>query len=257
MGAPVGSATVDQGTARIIEIVVGDEPAAWVAAGFAVDGDRCRVGTVTLRLAGHAGGRGIRSWTLAGVDVDGTDAVDGVVTHVVRLQPDEEADQPARPAEAAGPVRHEGTDHPAEPAGAKAPARETPRHPNAATGIDHVVLATPDLPRTIDQLESIGLELRRTRAADAVGSPMRQAFFRLGEVVLEVVGPPEPTASGPATWFGLAFSVADLDVLVGAVGPHLGRVKPAVQAGRQITTLRHRDLGLSVAVAFMDEPAVP
>ena len=38
-------------------------------------------------------------------------------------------------------------------------------------------------------------------------------------------------------------------------GEHLGRIKDAVQPGRRIATLRHRDLGLSVAIAFMDDGA--
>ncbi|MCU1453081.1 MAG: glyoxalase [Acidimicrobiales bacterium] len=211
------------GAPRVVEIVVGDEPAAWQAAGFTVEGDACRVGSVSVRLAGEGGGRGIRSWTVTGLDLSGGNDVEGVVT----LRADEV------------PL-------------AGAPSQ----HANTATMIDHVVLATPDLQRTVAAFEGIGLALRRTRDAGEPQSPMRQAFFRLGEVVLEVVGPPEPTAGGPAKWFGLAFTVADLDALAATVGAHLGALKAAVQPGRQITTLHHRDLGLSVAVAFMDEPAV-
>ena len=32
---------------------------------------------------------------------------------------------------------------------------------------------------------------------------------------------------------------------------HLGKVKDAVQPGRRITTLRHKELDMSVATAFM------
>ncbi len=48
----------------IDELVVGDEPEAWTAAGFTVDGDTCRIGTVRVRLAGRAGGSGITAWSL-------------------------------------------------------------------------------------------------------------------------------------------------------------------------------------------------
>ena len=34
-------------------------------------------------------------------------------------------------------------------------------------------------------------------------------------------------------------------------GEHLGKVKDAVQPGRRITTLRHKELDMSVATAFM------
>ncbi|MCU1353857.1 MAG: hypothetical protein JWM05_3066, partial [Acidimicrobiales bacterium] len=132
-----------------------------------------------------------------------------------------------------------------------------PEHPNGTTRIDHVVLVTPDLGRTVDALATVGLELRRTRDTDSPESPMRQAFFRIGEVILEVVGPPEPSDDGPSRWYGLAFAVDDLDALVDRLGEHVGAIKPAVQRGRRITTLRHRELGLSVATAFMDDPVVP
>ena len=59
--------------------------------------------------------------------------------------------------------------------------------------------------------------------------------------------------TGPATWFGLAFDVDDLDLTATILGEGLGRVKPAVQSGRRIATLRSRSLGVSVATAFMDD----
>ena len=40
---------------------------------------------------------------------------------------------------------------------------------------------------------------------------MRQTFFRLGPVILELVGPPQPDGDGPARFWGIAFTVADLD----------------------------------------------
>ncbi|MCU1351799.1 MAG: hypothetical protein JWM05_1008, partial [Acidimicrobiales bacterium] len=168
-------------TQRITELVVGDDPEAWQAAGFTVDGSACRVGEVMVRLAGSAGDRGIRSWTLAGVDLAGRHDIDGVPS-----EPSPTADEATAPA-----------------AGAE--------HPNGTTRIDHVVLVTPDLGRTVDALAAIGLELRRTRDTDSPESPMRQAFFRIGEVILEVVGPPEPSDDGPSRWYGLAFAVDDLD----------------------------------------------
>jgi hypothetical protein len=65
------------------------------------------------------------------------------------------------------------------------------------------------------------------------------------------VGAAEPNGDGPAGFFGLAYTVADLDVLPALYEGALGRVKDAVQDGRRIATLRHKELDLSVATAFM------
>jgi hypothetical protein len=159
----------------------------------------------------------VRSWALDGVRLDGDD-LDGLPTTT-------------------------SSSGPAEPA----------THANGTQIIDHVVVATPAMSRTVDRLEAAGLEARRVRDTDTYGAPMRQTFFRLDEVILEVVGPPETDAdAGRSGFFGLALTVDDLERLVARLGPLLGRVKPAVQEGRRIATLRHRDAGLSVAIAFMD-----
>ena len=49
------------------------------------------------------------------------------------------------------------------------------------------------------------------RDGSSGGGPIRQVFFRLGDPILEMVGPPEPSGDGPARFFGLALTVADLD----------------------------------------------
>lgn len=210
----------------IDELVVGDPPDAWRAAGFTVDEDDCcRIGTVRVRLAGRPAGKHIRSWALRGVQLGSSDIeVDGLATHAAGSQ-----STPVQPAE----------------------------HRNGARLIDHLVVATPDGARTVEALEQIGLDVRRVRDTDAAtyGAPMRQTFFRLGEVILEVIGPADPAGDGPARFFGLALTVDDLDALPALYGEHLGRIKPAVQPGRRIATLRHRDLGCSVAIAFMDDGA--
>ena len=211
----------------IDEIVVGDAPNAWRAAGFTVDHDDvCRIGTVRVRLVGRADGKHIRSWALRGVHVEaGTDDVDGLPTATATT----------------------GATGPAEPA----------EHENRARLIDHVVVATPNTVRTTKALEAIGLEVRRVRDTDpeTYGAALRQTFFRLDEVILELIGPIEPTGDGPSQFFGLALTVEDLDALPGRYGEHLGRIKTAVQPGRRIATLHHRDLDMSVAIAFMDDGA--
>lgn len=130
------------------------------------------------------------------------------------------------------------------------PAQPTPEHPNGVTGLDHIVIATPDLPRTIDIFEANGLELRRTRDTGTPERPSTQAFFWLGETIAEVVGSRGEPRPGPARFFGLAFSVADLDATAAFLGDKLRPAKDAVQEGRRIATL-DRAAGSTVPIAFM------
>jgi hypothetical protein len=200
------------------ELVIGDEPAAWAGAGFTVDDDGTTcIGQVRVRLAGREAGKRILSWQLRGVPAE-LNSVDGLRTTT--------------------------TDRPACTPG---------DHPNGSLAIDHLVALTPDTQRTIGTLGDLGVEVRRTREVDAeqYGFPAVQTFFRLGEPILELLGPAEPSGDGPAGFFGLALTVADLDALPARYGEAIGHIKDAVQPGRRIATLRHKQLDLSVAIAFM------
>ena len=166
-------------------------------------------------------------WTLAGVPDEGLTDVDGLATTI--------GDPP--------------------PARVAASRRWRAEHPIGALRIDHLVVMTPDLDRTVRAVErTLGLPLRRTRDGSASGRPVRQAFFRMGEVILEVVGPPIPTRpepAAPAAFFGLAVTVASLDAAFELLGPELlSAPKPAVQPGRLIATVRSA-AGLQVALALM------
>jgi Glyoxalase-like domain len=137
-----------------------------------------------------------------------------------------------------------------------ADAREpAPPHPNGAVALDHVVMLTPDLDRTVEELEAQGFDLRRVREGPTPGGSTRQAFFRAGEPILEVVQAPEGTSvardpAGPARLWGLAFEVEELDETARALGELLGAPRDAVQPGRRIATLRGK-AGLGPAIAFM------
>ena len=120
-------------------------------------------------------------------------------------------------------------------------------HELGVAGVDHVVVATPDLERTFAALDAAGLELRRVREA---GPDARQGFYRLGPCILEVVGPRETDGEGPASFWGLVLVVDDLDVAAARLGPLLGTPRAAVQPGRRIATVR-REAGLGTAVALM------
>lgn len=209
----------------ISEITVADPPDAWAAAGFTVGDDGCsQVGGVRLRFVGRDHGKRIVGWSLAGARAASLDSgsISGLPTTAV-----------------------------SEPGDTTAGC-----HANGALYIDHVVVFAPDLAATVAGFEAIGLSSRGERTSDTYGAPMTQIFFRMGEVIIEVVGNPDQPGSGDAGFFGLAITVADLDAARTLLGDHLGDVKDAVQTGRQISTLRHRDLGMSVATALMSpEPA--
>ena len=109
-------------------------------------------------------------------------------------------------------------------------------HPNGAAGIDHVVLFTDDVDRTVERLKSEGFDFRAMRDA---GDGRRQAFFVLGPCLLEVAGP----VPGPERLWGITLVAPDLERFG-------GRVQDAVQPGRRIATLR-KEAGLSFGCAFM------
>ena len=207
----------------VAEIEVAADPVRWSRAGFAVDGDgTCRVGRVQLRLAGPAAGRGLVRWSVA------------------RLRP-----------EAGERKSIDGIPTMAAPALAVEPAR----HPNGVIRLDHVVAFSPDLDRTIAALEDAGLDLRRRRDGPTPGGATRQAFFRVGEPILEVIEQPAPDGRPvdrhkPARLWGLAFLVGDLDATAERLGDLLGTPRDAVQPGRRIATAK-RSAALGAAVAFI------
>lgn len=203
---------------HIHELAVADQADAWEGAGFSVDTDGvCRVGDVRIRLVDRDRGTGIVGWSLRGLTTDGD--IDGIPTSISN------ADF-ALPAE----------------------------HPNGVTAIDHVVLMSQNLERTVAALATVGVHPRRTRDTELGGQPMRQIFFRFGEVIVEMVGSPEATGDGLSTLWGITYVVGDLDATAAFFGDRTTRVKGAVQPGRRITTLRHRELGMSVSTAMISAP---
>ena len=206
-------------TADLAELTVADSPASWEACGFAVEDDLCVLGEVRVRFAPAEGKRGLVGWTLRGA---GSLELDGL---------------PTLASDAPSP-------------------EEAPEHPNGVTAIDHVVAISSDLDRTVAALQAAGLDLRRIREEPTPAGAPRQAFFRLGATILEVVQePPEATerhgGDRPAFFWGLAFVAPDLDRTVAFLGEdRVSEIRPAVQPGRLIATLR-RGAGLSVPVALM------
>ncbi|HTC59055.1 MAG TPA: VOC family protein [Solirubrobacteraceae bacterium] len=217
MSTRSASATIDR-------LTLADEPERWEALGFAVSNGTLQLGSVHVVLAGADAGRGIIGWSLrgiAGVELDGLPTVSSDAT--------------------------------------TARAR-APKHANGVTGIDHLVAMSPDLDRSVQVLQAAGLDLRRIREQPTPAGAPRQAFFRLGETILELVQEPDEAiaarpdgANGPARFWGLALLSDDLERTCRRLGEHCSEIRPAVQAGRGIATLR-RSAGLAVPIALMSRP---
>ena len=202
-------------------LIVGDPPSAWRAAGFDVvhrhGRARTTIGTVEIELVGPDDGRGIIGWRFSGDELPPT--IDGIQTLRAGDRPVDEPDPPD--------------------------------HENLVTGLDHVVMLTPDLDRTVDALRAAGFEARRTRDVPGSDPPRQQVFFWAGPTIIELVGPVDPAGDEPARLWGIAVTADDLDAVHGALGERIGKPRPAVQPGRSIATLRTSDLGISTAIAFM------
>jgi hypothetical protein len=194
----------------IDELIVGGGVEPWREAGFVLDGAAIDVGAVRLRLAGPDAGQGLLSWSLRAVE---TTDFDGLPTAI-----------------------------------SEAPPPQAASHPNGAVQLDHVVVFTPDFERTNGALEEAGIELRRVREAEYDGAPVKQGFYRLGEVILEVSAHPS-VPPGPARFWGVVFVVEDIERCAELLGDRLGAVRDAVQPGRRIATVREEaGLGLPVAL---------
>jgi catechol 2,3-dioxygenase-like lactoylglutathione lyase family enzyme len=177
-----------------------------------------RVGSVVLGLAGSEAGRRIVRCELRGVE--------------------EGAELDGLPIAAAG-------------AGTSGP--DAGPHPNGVTRIDHIVAFTPDLDRTVAAGQALGLDLRRIRDEPAPAGSPRQAFFRLGELLLEVAQAPPGSPlrpDSPARFYGLAFLVEDIDATAASLGTLCSDPRDAVQPGRRIATVR-KQANLGLPVAFM------
>jgi len=208
----------------IDELAIADDAQRWADLGFAVQGEHARFGAVRIRFAGRdatdrRSAGGLLGWSLRGAR---TTELDGIATSLSRSE---------------------------------VPSTAAP-HPNGVLAIDHVVVFSPALDRTIAALQAAGLDLRRIREQPTPAGAPRQAFFRLGDEILEVIQLPDDRldlaggSDAPARLWGLALISADIDAPVAALAPHAGAPHDAVQDGRRIATVR-RSADLAVPVAVM------
>jgi len=124
-------------------------------------------------------------------------------------------------------------------------------HPNAISRIDHVVVTTSDCDRSTSAFHNAGIRSQRVRTFGEQNNLVRQTFFWLGNVILELVGPDTKSGDDPAVFWGLAFVSDDIEKTLSALGDSCSPLKEAVQTGRKITTLKTRDIGISMPIAIM------
>jgi predicted enzyme related to lactoylglutathione lyase len=116
---------------------------------------------------------------------------------------------------------------------------------NTVDYLEHIVVMTPSLEDAIAAHEKIGIPCKRIREA---GGGVRQAFFKLEQTVLEIVGPGRGT---PQVW-GLAFMCKDIRRAVDlarANGLEATEPKIAIQGGKIARIVNPLD---GVAVAYME-----
>jgi hypothetical protein len=206
----------------IDQLTLADDPARWAAVGFDVRDGRCQIGSVVLGFVDPRetpGPPGIRAWSLRELVSESLDGLPTTISH-------EPIPQPA------------------------------PVHPNGVVAIDHIVAASPELDRSVAAMQAAGLDLRRVREEPTPGGAPRQAFFRLGHEILELIQEPAEAiarAGGldhPVRFWGLALQVADLDRCAEMLKDNISEVREAVQPGRRIAGVR-RSAGLAVPLALM------
>lgn len=196
------------------ELEIADDPERWSNIGFAVENRTVYIGTVTVKLTDSPDKRGFLGWSLDGLaSLD----IDGL---------------PTRRASCRTP-------------------RAAAKHPNGATKIDHIVALTPDRDRTVQAARSAGLILARLREGN-VPIPGRQAFFRLGELIFEVMEPAALSSERhrKTRFWGFAVETEDLDATAAFLGEKIGPARPAVQGGRTIAPL-NQSAGLAIPLAFI------
>ena len=124
-------------------------------------------------------------------------------------------------------------------------ARLCGTNPNTVEYLEHIVVMTPVLDDAIAANEAIDVPCKRIRE---VGNGAKQAFFKLEQTVLEVVGP--ATRGRPGCW-GLALmcsNIANAVATARANGLQATEPKPAIQGGQIARIVDPLD---GVAIAYM------
>lgn len=116
------------------------------------------------------------------------------------------------------------------------------------TGVDHVVLTSPNRDRVIATLcGRLDFDLRLDRLQPW---GVHQLFLRRGELLVEVILQDADPAGPDALW-GLAWRTADADATharLTAQGITMGDVKRGAKPGTRVATVKDRELGVPTIV---------
>eukprot|EP00941_MAST-03F_sp_MAST-3F-sp1_P002749 g2749.t1 len=204
----------------LTELTVGDDADSWGKAGFSITkGNYCMIGDIRINLIGKTEKkRGIISW-----------GFDNLSEHVKSID--------------AIPCSHFVRD-------TKQPIKL--ENENRSFALDHLVLKSNNFEETNKNLQKNGFILKRV-----ITNPKTKqsfSFFRDGGWILEVLGSSsfeEESVSKKSELWGITLVVDDIMRTKSLLKNNLSEVRNAKQKGRKIATLRHKNFGMSVNIAFI------
>ena len=124
---------------------------------------------------------------------------------------------------------------------------EPVKHPNGCISVDHVVLHSNDAEFVKAEFAKLQLHPRAVR--DDIYPGLTQIFYRPGQgTVIEVVVNKD---FPKAFLWGATVVVTDIDVAKNLLKENASEPKKAVQPGRKIMTVRHRNLHMETNMAMM------
>jgi len=115
------------------------------------------------------------------------------------------------------------------------------------TGLDHVVIRTPNADRAVANFGGrLGLDLRLDRSNEAWG--VRQLFFKAGDAVVEFgASLKAPVSDGPDSFGGLAWRVPDpvaAQAAIAEAGFNVSEVRAGRKPGTHVFTVRDAPAGV-------------
>lgn len=233
----------------LIAVNVADDAEAWSTAGFTVSpsssssSTTCsiRIGTADFVLLGSSARKPdeypVQSWLFYRKG----DPVDGEIHHDI-----DGLD-----------IRTTGR-LPTKPSGSTAPT-----HENKVTTIDHIVIQSIDVRKTVAEFRAkLGMEPRRLGGVGPMRKGLLFAFYKFAEdgCVIEIVGPdgtdPNVKPASPKTrLWGTTFNVSDMKASHATLDKRgaAKRLIAAVQGGRSIYTLDNKKIGVGMDMAFISK----
>jgi catechol 2,3-dioxygenase-like lactoylglutathione lyase family enzyme len=130
-------------------------------------------------------------------------------------------------------------------------SRATADEPAAVSGLDHVVIHTPDPERAAALYGArLGLDLRLDRTNPAWGA--RLMFFRCGDLIVELAHDlGAGVSAGPDRLWGLSWRVPDAEAArtrLAATGFDVSEVRPGRKPGTRVFTVRDGTCGVPTLV---------